>query len=238
VLERVFCDTPPTDGRWTLDEAEAHHLARVRRVPVGELVEVFDGCTATAHRARVVEIRRDLVRIEPTGETRDEPPRPLELTMAVAFPKGDRLDWLIEKCAEVGVARIVPLRTERSVVDPRPAKVDRLRRRLVEACKQCGRNRLPELEPPSAFAEVLGRSSVWSALFDPRGQPLAASPHPTAGSDALIAIGPEGGFSEAEIAAARDSHWRVLSLGPFPLRIETAAIVSAALLLHLTSPGA
>jgi 16S rRNA (uracil1498-N3)-methyltransferase len=164
---------------------------------------------------------------------RREPDRelPFSLTIAVALPKGERQKWLIEKLTELGVTRLVPLVTERGVAQPVPAAIDRLRRTVIEASKQCERNRLMEIAEPQAIGEYFRTEPTGATrlIADPTGQTLAsltAQAH-TAG-DMQAAIGPEGGFTAAEVAAAKDTRWQCVSLGPRILRVETAAIMLAA----------
>src|SRR5262249_5827936 len=122
MAERCYCADAAshTGGRLLLDGDEAHHLARVRRVATGEVVEVFDG-KGFATRAEVIAVGKRQVELRPVG-----PPLPsrepgVRVTLASAFPKGERADWLVEKATELGVGRLVPLVCERSVVDPGPS---------------------------------------------------------------------------------------------------------------------
>ena len=127
LADRFYCPDSPVNGRVLLEGDEARHLIRVRRVARGECVEIFDG-RGSAIRAEVADLGRDrveLVVLGPAVSIRE--PRCL-LTLATAVPKGERFDWLVEKATELGVARLTPIVTERSVVDPRSAKLDRLRR--------------------------------------------------------------------------------------------------------------
>src|SRR4051812_23439804 len=141
MADRFYCPDPPVEGFLTLSGDEARHLIRVRRLGPGDVVEVFDG-RGTALRAEVAGVGRDRVELAVRGGPLPDRVAPCLLTLATAVPKADRFDWLVEKATELGVARLVPLRTERSVVDPRATKLDRLRRAIIEAAKQCGRNRL------------------------------------------------------------------------------------------------
>jgi 16S rRNA (uracil1498-N3)-methyltransferase len=151
------------------------------------------------------------------------------LTLAVALPKGERQKWLVEKATELGATRLVPLITERGVAQPVEAALDRLRRTVIEASKQCGRNRLMEIAAPVSACALFSQASTADErlIADPAGQPLAATAI-GAGTGILAAIGPEGGFAPAELAAAREAGWQPVSLGPRILRIETAAIALAA----------
>jgi 16S rRNA (uracil1498-N3)-methyltransferase len=193
-----------------------HHLGRVLRLRRGEAVTVTDG----AGRWRCTEFTGDGV--EPAGEVVTELPPDPPLTIAVAPPKGDRLEWLVGKCTEVGIDRIVLIDAEHSVVrwpDERAVRqLDRLRRVAAEAASQSRRVWLPQLAGPAPAAQVLPEC----AAAEPGGRPLR-------GDDTAVAVGPEGGWSpnELEVAGAE------VSLGPNVLRVETAAVAAAALMVNL-----
>lgn len=231
-MHRFYCPARAQPGPIALEGDEARHLARVLRMEPGETVELFDGIATAAQRARIVRLGRDRVELEPTGEVVPGPEPSRCLTLATALPKGERLDWLVEKAVEIGVAHLQPIVTERSVVDPRPTKLQRLRRAVIEASKQCGRNRLMSLAEPVPLATVL--------VSAPDAQRLIAHPgvgQRSAGSTAssetpvVLVIGPEGGLTEAEVAQAEAQGWQPIALGATILRIETAALVGSALIL-------
>jgi 16S rRNA (uracil1498-N3)-methyltransferase len=230
VSERFFCPDPPREGRYHLRGEEARHLARAARHGVGDSVELFDG-KGFAVAARVVKVTRDEVELVADGVPIREALAPGSLTLATAVPKGDRFDWLVEKATEIGVARLIPLVTERAVVQPRDSKLDRLRRIIIEASKQSGRNRLMVLEPPLAWPDLLDRGRVAIGLLaSPQGQPKSRWPRLEAGCEVLLAIGPEGGFSPAEMGMALQAGWHAVRFGPHVLRIETAGLAGAAIL--------
>jgi 16S rRNA (uracil1498-N3)-methyltransferase len=231
MAERFFCAEPPLGDQLTLHAEESRHLSRVRRLGPGDVVEVFDG-RGFATRAQVVAVARDRVELRVVGEPLRDRLAPCRLTLATAVPKGERFDWLVEKATELGVARLVPLVTEHSVVDPRSAKLDRLRRRIVEAAKQCGRNRVMELDPPTAWASfVLQVVDQPRLLAHPDGLATPAWPRPRSGGSATLAVGPEGGFSDSEVASARAAGWLPVTLGETRLRIETAGLAGCSILL-------
>jgi 16S rRNA (uracil1498-N3)-methyltransferase len=149
------------------------------------------------------------------------------LTLAVALPRGDRQKWLVEKATELGVTRLVPLAAERGVAVANDATLDRLRRQVIEASKQCGRNRLLEIAPPVAATTYFqaGFTAAVRLLADPQGEPIARA---ASRENTIFAIGPEGGFTESELDAARQSGWQLITLGVRILRVETAAIALAA----------
>jgi 16S rRNA (uracil1498-N3)-methyltransferase len=199
-------------GAPALSKADEHHLLRVLRLRDGAAITVTDGrgrwrpCRLTA---RALELDGDVVVMPP----------PTPTAIVVAPPKGDRLDWLVQKVTEVGVGRVVLVGAERSVVrwdEERAARhLERLRRIATEAAMQARRVWLPELCGPVPATEVLPISVV----AEPGGRSVTPS-------DTTIAVGPEGGWSTAELALAGDR----VSLGSTVLRVETAAIVAATLM--------
>ena len=232
--DRFFCPDAPVDGLVTLLGDEARHLARVRRVGIGEVVDLFDG-RGCSFPAEVRDLGRDRVTLRPVGPPTPGPASPLDLTLATAVPKGDRFDWLVDKATELGVSRLVPIATERSVVDPRATKLDRLRRAVVESAKQCRRDRLMEIAGPVDWSRFSGSAPAGLRLIaDPAGLPIARlAGSIRRGDPAIVAIGPEGGFSPVEVEAALGLGWRAVSLGATVLRIETAGLAASALLLGL-----
>jgi 16S rRNA (uracil1498-N3)-methyltransferase len=236
VADRFYCPDPSRSGRIRLEGDESRHLSRVRRLGPGAVVEVFRG-DGFATRAEVAEVGKDWVELTVLGEPLPDREPACRLTLATAVPKGERFDWLVEKATELGVDRLVPIVTERSVVDPRGAKLDRLRRAIVEASKQCGRNRLMTLERPMSWPLWLGEGGDTvpgpRLVAHPGGLPPPAWPRIRRGGQAAMAIGPEGGFTEAEVEAARRAGWQVVDLGATLLRIETAGLAGCAAILAL-----
>jgi 16S rRNA (uracil1498-N3)-methyltransferase len=228
--ERFFLAAPPHDGRAVLTGDEARHLVRVLRARVGDEVCVFAG-TGMEWPARIVQIGRDEVELD-VGAARPDAVEGPPLVIAVALPKGERQKWLIEKLTELGVARLVPLVTARGVAEATPAAIARLRRTVIEASKQCGRNTLLEIAAPATPAELFARlePGTWPLVADPAGPPLATIPRPASPGAILALVGPEGGFTPEEVAAAVAAGSTPASLGPHVLRIETAAIAAAAAL--------
>ncbi len=151
----------------------------------------------------------------------------IAVTLGVALPKGDRQKWLVEKVVELGVARLVPLETERGVAQPVENALERLRRGVVEACKQCGRNRLMEIAEPNAWQAFLkeNETAACRLVAHPRQGP---GRWPAPSENAALAVGPEGGFTDAEVARAVAGGWLTVDLGPRILRVETAALALAA----------
>ena len=240
--QRFFVEPPIelASIRFLVDQ-EAHHLGRVMRAKVGDSVTLFDG-TGCEFQAEVTTIKRS--RVELLIKQRLEIDRELdvELILGAALPKGDRQRWLVEKAVELGVTRLVPLETQRGVAQPTESARMRLARTVIEASKQCGRNRLMSVEKSVSIKSwikscqpKINPRDCW--LAHPGGEPLGIH---SSGEETqtpprescVLAVGPEGGFVEQEVDVARDAGWRIVGLGPRILRIETAAILLVATALR------
>ena len=223
---RFFLSQTPTEDTARLEGDEARHLARVMRAKTGDTVELFDG-QGTSWTATVQAIQRNHVSLhldEKQSETISNKPI---ITLAVALPKGDRQKWLIEKITELGTDSLVPLTTTRSVAEPTAAAISRLQRGVIESCKQSGRNRLLEITQPQSLHNLLTTSSAsLRILACPDGTPMQSILLKPI-DNILIAIGPEGGFTDEEIRTANASGFAQMSLCQNILRIETAAIAAA-----------
>ena len=235
---RFYCPDPPNDGVFRLKAGEAKHLSRVCRLGVGDEVELFDG-RGGARLSKIVAVGNDWVDLAAVGEPIEERVPPFPLVLASAAPKADRFDWLVEKATELGVERVIPLTSDRSVVEPGGTKISRLQRTIVEASKQCGRTRLMVLDSPLRWS-VVAASFPHSRRFlaDPHGAPpdqIEAIPR---GQPVILAVGPEGGFTPAERELGGRAGWLPINLGVHTLRIETAALIGcAALFTRLKEPN-
>jgi len=227
---RYFSAEPIQGDHIVLGGDEAHHVLHVMRAGEGDRVTLFDG-SGWEFAAEVVSCQRRTVEL--TIHQRREVSRELavRVVVGVSLPKGYRQKWLVEKLTELGVAELIPLQSERSVAQPGTAAVERLRRSVIEASKQCGRNKLMQISSPRSFADYVQATGQTNRslllLADPSGQSLGQLELPRAG-EVHCAIGPEGGFSEVELTIAKAANWTAVSLGPSILRIETAAIALAA----------
>jgi 16S rRNA (uracil1498-N3)-methyltransferase len=229
VSDRFYCAQPPTDDKFVLRGEEAKHLVNVCRFALGDRAQIFDGRGAR-YETEVLAIRKEEVELGViSGPTFQQRPQ-CELAVASAVPKGERFDWLVEKATELGVDRLIPLLCERSVVNPGASKLERLRRNVIEASKQCARDRLMAIEPPMRFDQILQLASESTArlLAHPGGFPFLRWPR---ARSVVLAVGPEGGFSSREVDEARASGWNIVSLGSYRLRVETAAIAASAVIL-------
>lgn len=238
MARRCYSETPIDGDLATLDGSEAHHLLHVLRATPGAEVTLFDG-SGYEFDAEVTACKRSTVELAITERREVDRELPHPLVLGVALPKGDRQRWIVEKSVELGVTRLVPLVTERS----EKQGGDKLGRYVIEASKQCGRNRLMEIAEPVRWSDWLHSSAILAGtaptteprrwVAHPTGvQPTAA--HLTEHRPTLLAIGPEGGLSDAEVEAAVAAGWEVVGLGERILRIETAAL---GLVACLTMPG-
>jgi len=250
VADRYFSETPISEDRVVLVGPEAHHLVHVMRAKPGTRVVLFDGSGAEFN-AQVESTGRSRVQLAVLSRQEVDRELPRELTLGVPLPKGDRQRWLVEKAVELGVARIVPLVTARSVrvalasrqghatrpvaLASRQWDPSRLRRTVIEASKQCGRNRLMEIAEPRAWADYVADAgdAPCRLLAQPCGHPTVTGPlsaadghHPQGWSGRVfLAVGPEGGFTDEEVSLAVAAGWRTIDLGPRILRVETAALM-------------
>jgi 16S rRNA (uracil1498-N3)-methyltransferase len=223
VSDRFFFDGPLGPGEVLLDGPEAHHLAAVRRFAAGDIVTLFNG-DGHEYPARIIDVGKKRVTVHLADALSPDRELGFALHIASALPKGDRGDFLVEKLTELGVTDFTPLVTERGVVRADEAKAEKLRRAVIEASKQCGRNVLMRVHPPARWLDWCGRQAGRRLIADPGG---AAGNFAPAGEE-TVAIGPEGGFTGAEVEAGMAAGWGRLSLGPRVLRVETAALVAAA----------
>lgn len=226
MAERFYINSPLQPGPVLLQGAEAHHLARVSRIRPGDRVCLFNGA-GHEYPAEVLTVGRSAVELQVLSDESPQREVGFLLHVAAPLPKGDRGQFLIEKLTELGATRFTPLLTERSIVHPGESKLDKLHRWVIEASKQCGRNVLMTIEPATQWTEFCRREGLparrW--LADRQGRPVHAGNAP----DTVVAVGPEGGFTTAEVESARQAGWELVSLGPRVLRIETAALLLAGL---------
>jgi 16S rRNA (uracil1498-N3)-methyltransferase len=226
VADRFFTTEPLGPGEYSLTGPEAHHLATVRRYAPGDRVVLFNG-DGNEYPCEIVSAAKRSVALmvgEPVAVDREVP---APLIVASALPKGDRSDFLVEKLTELGATRFVPLVTARAVVQPKSSVVEKFERAVIEASKQCGRNRLMAITPPQKWSEFCSRTDLPARRLVLHTGPELPRVAPSAGG-VVVAVGPEGGFAPEEIAAALANGWVAASLGPRVLRVETAALAAAA----------
>ena len=221
----VNCELRP--GPVVLQGAEAHHLATVCRLRPGDAVCLFNG-DGRQYPAAVVEVGKRAVTLQVQGVEEPRREHGFRLEVAAPLPRGDRAQFLLEKLTELGATAFVSLQTARSVVHPRESKREKLRRYVIEASKQCGRNVLLQVHPLTAWVDFCRRDDLPARrlLAHPGGERGARGGEST---DVVLAVGPEGGFTEEEVEQGRAAGWQVIDLGPRTLRVETAALALAVL---------
>ncbi|MBX9622334.1 MAG: 16S rRNA (uracil(1498)-N(3))-methyltransferase [Gemmataceae bacterium] len=229
MADRFYTPDPLPAGEYVLSGPEAHHLVTVRRFGPGDRVVLFNG-DGHDYPAEVVAADRKRTVLTVGAPVRVDRELPFVVEVAAALPKGDRGDFLIEKLTELGVGRFVPLRTARTVVEPKEARLNKLRQAVIEASKQCGRNVLMRVGPLTEWADYLAAADRPAVRFllHPPGEGSQAGLPSAVNEGVAFAVGPEGGFTDDEVTAAEAAGWRRASLGPRVLRVETAAIAAAA----------
>jgi 16S rRNA (uracil1498-N3)-methyltransferase len=233
---RIHVDQPlALSTELTLPQQAAEHVARVLRMNEGDMLTLFNG-DGYDYAATLISVgKRDVVlHIEAREEVANE--SPLRLTLAQGIARGEKMDFIVQKATELGVARIVPLFTERSEVklDASRAEKRLLHWRAVacSACEQSGRGYIPEVMPARTLQEWL------KSLADDGAQRLALLPEGSLRTrelrftqpSGLLVVGPEGGLGDRDIAALRETAFQGLHLGPRILRTETAGLAALAAL--------
>lgn len=242
MTRRIFVPTEKWIEARVVIEGEPHrHLSRVLRARPGDKVTLFDGHGGEADAA-ILTIERDQTTLS-LGERRQVAvPTGPRVVLLQSLARGEKMDWIVQKTTELGVHEIVPIAAGRSVARlpageaaPRQARWQKI---AQEAARQCGRADVPVIAAPRPLAEALAgagaapdcrRLALWEGS---RGRPLrAALVEKSAPALAIVnlLVGPEGGFAEEEIAAAAQSGFEIVGLGPRILRVETAAVVAVAL---------
>jgi len=237
-MPRFFCDALLGPGaELALPPGAARHVQVLRAQP-GDAITLFNG-EGGEWRAVVRRMGRSEVVVEVQSHEAVEREAARAVTLAIGMPANERMDWLVEKATELGVARIAPLQTQHGVLrlsGERAQKKQAHWQAIAQAaCEQCGRNRLPEVLPVRDLAAFLAQAHGPRAVLS-LSEGRVPAPQAFAGSGPLtVLIGPEGGLSTSEDAQARAAGFAAVDLGPRVLRAETAAI--AALTLASLAPA-
>lgn len=244
-IPRFYC---PDFSLNTLQEEESHHAHIVLRLNEGDQISLFDGNGAEA-KATITHADRAALGYKIITQSRN-PQRGFELILGQAVPKGKSMDLLIQKCTELGVSTIEPLLSDRSVIQLEGEKIEakqvKWQQTALEACKQCGQNYLPHVEPASKLSDFLEKYRKSSALkliaslqSDAKNLRTCLTEARSSGTpltEVIYLIGPEGDFTPSEIGQARSAGYLPVSLGPNVLRTETATLfLTSALLYELQS---
>ena len=234
-LTRVYVEEPLQSGtRCRIAGSAANHVRRVLRLGVGAAVTLFDG-TGGEYAARLESVDKDSVVVEVGTHAAIERESPLHLTLAQGVSRGERMDWVIQKATELGVRRILPLITLRSVVrlDARQAqrKLQHWRGISIATCEQCGRNRLPQIAAPRELGEFLTDEAAPATQRLVLARTGSARIRELDRLDSItLLVGPEGGLAQEEQSAAIGRGFLSVQLGPRVLRTETAAVAALAAL--------
>ena len=227
----ILSSVTAASGRVLLDKKESHHARNVLRVKIGEGVELLDG-RGGKFRATVSGFEEGRVALT-VESIIDEIKQGLEITLAPAVIKPERMEWMLEKSCELGMTEWAPILTERSTVklsrERWQAKTERWRKIAAESCKQCGQAKVPFLREPILFKEMLMKTATFDAAWIPAlcvpGKTLQVAFAKTPKvRKVLVLIGPEGDFTEKEVRGAVSEGIQAVSLGSSVLRAETAAL--------------
>ncbi len=246
----------PAENRIVITGEDVKHIKSVLRSSPGDVLEVSDG-SGFDYDVKIVTIEKDSIITEITGKRLNKTEPPIHITLFQGVPKSDKLEFIIQKCVELGVHRIVPVMTARTVVKldnqrDAQAKTMRWQRIALEAAKQCGRGIVPLVEEPVRFAEALKLAGSCDLKLLPyeeettsglkqclqryrleKGQRESTCPEDEkCRYSAAIFIGPEGGFSAEEVKNAVASGFQSVTLGPRILRTETAGLAVIAIMMY------
>ena len=235
---RYFVDDPEAidGGQLTIGSATARRLNRVMRVRRDDIIRVVHPPTERVYTVRVARVTRETVEGRIAESRPVGPPPPPRIAICPALLRPQRFDFMVEKVTELGVAAIQPIWTERSQI--RAEGVQRLarwRRLVTEASEQSGRETRPEVHPPIEFAALAAEPRaadtvrIFASALEPETRVAALFERPELPAEVQILVGPAGGLSPEEADLARANGWRAATLGPRPLRAETASIVAVAL---------
>ena len=220
----------------TLTEAAAQHVGLVLRLPEGANITLFCGDNYE-YQANITSIHKKRIQvcIETATLVNRESPRGIHLAQGIA--KGDKMEWIIQKAVELGVASITPIVTDRSVVRLDANRLEKKQQQWqaisISACEQSGRNHIPNIHPASSFEHFLQHSSAqFKWMLSPQAQQSWPELQETSAELALL-VGPEGGFSPQELTYAQQHQVQGICLGPRILRTETAAITAVGILQML-----
>lgn len=238
-MPRFYCPPPiPFSGTFDLPPDAAHHASRVLRLRTGDTVEIFDGIGNACH-GMIADPGPRHVTVTGIAESRNNRESPLHTLLAQALCSSEKMDWIIQKSTELGVTEIQPLATERSVArlsaDRTARRLDHWQQVAISACEQCGRNVLPLIHQPLDIMDWLQQvKTITEAKYIllPDG---TANLHDRTGprGKAVMLVGPEGGFSQAENDTAIHCGFTPLRFGARVMRTETAAIAGLAVLQTL-----
>lgn len=229
-----------SDEKITVLGGDAFHIARSLRMAVGDHITVSDG-EGTAYDCTLTLIRDDVCECDIISSAPSSAEPPIKITLFMAYPKGDKLETVIQKAVELGASEIVPFESERCIKRPKAEKLDRQLERLnkiaLEAAKQCGRGIIPKVSSPISFSEAIALAKCFDLpLFCYEGCGTESLKSVldgcTSAKSASVVVGSEGGFSPTEAERAKAAGLVSVNLGPRILRCETAPVYALAALSY------
>lgn len=229
-MPRFYCPPPlPQSGEFNLPPDAAHHASRVLRLREGDAVQLFDGEGHESHGV-IADLSGKQVVVGQLRQIDTNRESPLQVTLAQALSSSEKMDWVIQKATELGVAEIQPLATERSVARLSPERAakrtEHWQQVAIAACEQCGRNVLPVIHPPldiMVWLQQMRAEKHSKFILLPQGSvSLHSQPKPQ--DKAILLIGAEGGFTPAESDSALLCDFTPIRLGARVMRTETAAV--------------
>lgn len=229
-MTRVYVDLALQSGATCrLPEEAAHHVATVLRMKTGEELVLFNG-RGGSYRAVISSMQKRNVEVTTGAHEPDDRESPLSITLAQAVMRGQHMDYALQKVVELGVQHIVPLLCLHGNVKlddkQKQHRHEHWHRIIISACEQCGRNRIPQLSAPLRLTDWVGTDpNELKLILHPRDGIRLASMQ-SIGSSVTLLTGPEGGFSDDEIAGAARHGYKSVTLGPRILRAESAALVA------------
>ncbi|MBL7070719.1 MAG: 16S rRNA (uracil(1498)-N(3))-methyltransferase [Candidatus Omnitrophica bacterium] len=223
-----------------IDRIESHHIIDVMRLSEGDLITVFDG-SGREFEGKISSVANKRVAIDILKTSEVKKTAETGISLAQAIPKKDKMNLIVRGVTELGVRRILPVESARTVVrvtgDRMKHKVERWRKISVEAAKQCGRTELPEIRDVASFKMMLDEISGYDAAIMPCLSKASVAIKSAlkkikSAKNVLVIIGPEGGFTEEEIDAAGKKGAARVTLGPLVLKSDTAAVAAISILNH------
>ncbi len=230
-VPRIYLDQPLSAGQTaSLPAGAQKHLFKVLRLGTGDAVQLFNGDGQRYDATLEVDKKQGAATVHAVS---DGPPRGANICLALGVSRGDRMDYALQKCTELGVAAIQPLWTERGNTRIPADRLEKKRQHwhnvLISASEQCGRCDVPTMHAADTLSHWIQQATPGFVLTPTATHPLSTHPHWQAG-DTTVLVGPESGLGESEVTQALDRGWHAAALGPLILRTETAASVAVATL--------
>ena len=234
-LERYFiADSLIVDTHAFLTDEQAKHCRTVMRNKPGDRVVLFNGFSGE-YIAEIINLTKKDINLKILEFNDIQRTPSVKISLFTAIPRQKRFDFLIEKVTELGASEIIPLITKRSgnvSTELSDAKLSRYKTKIIETCKQCGRNILPTLCPAKSLESILTLDADLKIILHPYSEDLQISGIKRKIDSIMLAVGPEGGFTEDEVQSLQNKGWLGLSIGQSILRVETAAISALTLMIH------